>query len=467
MSDTERVLSLTLGAVVLLAVLWDGVHLHALGEGGMPVTHESIAPLQFDPVPAWALVDEVTPLRLRGAPPGQTVTLRLRSIDGRGRTWESHAEFRAASDGRIDVATDAPLSGTYEGVDPTGLFWSRAPTDAPPEVPTTGPTATWQVTAHLAGQTVASFAQERRYASPEVTRTPVRDEGLVGMLYAPAGDDRRPAVLTVGGSSGGLAFADPIAALLASHGYTALALAYFRLEGLPATLDRIPLEYFERALAWLARHPRVDAERMAVLGGSRGGELVLLLGATFPSIRAVVAYVPSGLVYGGYPPAGHAAWTRGGEEVPYLHRMPPEAFEAAVRQATAAGQPTDWLSLALAHEPSVGPATIPVERIQGAVLLISGRADRIWPSERLADIAFQRLQAHAFPHHYEHLRYVDAGHGIGWPNVPTTETTFTHPVSGIQRDLGGTARGTAFASSDSWMRMLRFLAEALPRPPTR
>jgi pimeloyl-ACP methyl ester carboxylesterase len=56
--------------------------------------------------------------------------------------------------------------------------------------------------------------------------------------------------------------------------------------------------------------------------------------------------------------------------------------------------------MALAHEPSVGPATIRVERIQGPVLLISGRADRIWPSERLADIAFQRLQAHAFPHHY-------------------------------------------------------------------
>ncbi len=68
MRDTAHVLSLTLGAVVLLAVLWDGVHPHELGEGGTPVTHESLAPLQFDPVPAWALVDEVTPLRLRGAP---------------------------------------------------------------------------------------------------------------------------------------------------------------------------------------------------------------------------------------------------------------------------------------------------------------------------------------------------------------------------------------------------------------
>ena len=131
--------------------------------------------------------------------------------------------------------------------------------------------------------------------------THVRDDGLVGTLFAPAGDDRRPAVLAVGGSGGGLSFADAIAPLLASHGYTSMALAYFRMEGLPATLDRIPLEYFERALAWLARHPRVDADRIAMLGGSRGGELVLPPRCTFPSIRAVVAYVPSGLVYGGYP----------------------------------------------------------------------------------------------------------------------------------------------------------------------
>ena len=54
---------------------------------------------------------------------------------------------------------------------------------------------------------------------------------------------------------------------------------------------------------------------------------------------------------------------------------------------------------------------------------------------------------------------------IGRRGVPTTETTFTHPVSGVKSDFGGTARGTAFASSDSWVRMLRFLAEALPRPP--
>jgi dienelactone hydrolase len=467
MREPVWIFALTLGAMVLLAGLADGARPPELGGGATLIAVESRATLQFDPVPAWALADEITPLRLRGAEPGQVVTLRLRSKDSQGRTWEAHAEFRATTDGRIDVATDVPLSGTYEGADPTGLFWSRTPTDAPPKSPSPTSAAMWQVTAEIAGQTLAAFTQERRYAGPAVTRTPIRAEGLVGTLYTPAGADRCPGVLTLGGSGGGFGSADPIAALLASRGYTTLALAYFGMEGLPKTLDRIPLEYFERALAWLARDPRVDAGRLAVLGGSRGGELALLLGATFPTVHAVVAYVPSGLVFGGYPPMGHAAWTRGGEEVPYLHAMSREAFMEAVRQATTAGEPTDPLSVTLAGEPSVGPATIPVERIQGPVLLISGRADQVWQSERLADVAFQRLQAHAFPHRYEHLRYPDAGHNIGWPTFPTTVTTATHPVSGVKIDFGGTARGTAFASSDSWVRMLRFLEEAFPHAPGR
>jgi hypothetical protein len=52
---------------------------------------------------------------------------------------------------------------------------------------------------------------------------------------------RRPALLIFGGSEGGLS-GTLIAALLAAHGYPALALAYFNAPGLPATLSDIPLE---------------------------------------------------------------------------------------------------------------------------------------------------------------------------------------------------------------------------------
>jgi dienelactone hydrolase len=412
--------------------------------------------LQFYAIPTWALVDEVTPIRLRGIQPGQPVTIRLRSVDGVNRVWESFAEFGAAEDGCIDLADAAPAQGTYTGVDATGLFWSRALTGEMDNAARV--TGVWHITAHIAGQIVASVSQERRHTSPDVASIPVRDDGLVGTLFTPAGSGRHAAVLVVGGSGGGLSLRETgIAALLASRGYAAMALAYFGMEGLPATLDRIPLEYFERALFWLRRHPRIDPERIAALGGSRGGELVLLLGAMFPSVRAVVAYAPSGLTYGSYPFSGHSAWTYDNVEIPFLLQMSDDAFDAALQKAVADGRPTDDVSVYLAYEPSVASATIPVERINGSVILISGGMDGQWPAERLADVAFHRLRAHAFPHRHEHWRYPDAGHHIGLPNVPTTEIRFTHPVSGADIDHGGTPRATAHASSESWARLLRFL----------
>jgi dienelactone hydrolase len=83
------------------------------------------------------------------------------------------------------------------------------------------------------------------------------------------------------------------AAWLASRGYAALALAYFRYDGLPPRLEGIPLEYFGSALAWMTQRPEISSDHIAVVGTSRGGEPALQLGSMFPEIKAVVAYVPS------------------------------------------------------------------------------------------------------------------------------------------------------------------------------
>ena len=46
-----------------------------------------------------------------------------------------------------------------------------------------------------------------------------------------------------------------------------------------------------------ARDPRVDGRCIAVIGGSRGGELALLLASHYPDIKAVVAIVPGSAVF--------------------------------------------------------------------------------------------------------------------------------------------------------------------------
>src|SRR5205085_1292601 len=129
---------------------------------------------------------------------------------------------------------------------------------------------------------------ERTFLGPNVLRQPVRADGLVGTLFSPAGASRSPGILVLGGSEGGLP--EALAALLASHGHATLALAYHGVEPLPKTFVEIPLEYFATAISWMRRQEQIEPSKLSVVGVSKGGELALLLGATFPEVKAVVGY---------------------------------------------------------------------------------------------------------------------------------------------------------------------------------
>ena len=129
-----------------------------------------------------------------------------------------------------------------------------------------------------------------------------------------------------GGSEGALGISMSEAALLASHGIPALAIAYFDEPGLPCRLQRIPLEHFVKALRWLASQPQVAPGRVWILNGSRGTEAELLIAADWPDIvHGVVAEAPAFDVKGAYPgtcPTTGAnglapAWTRRSD-----HRRP-------------------------------------------------------------------------------------------------------------------------------------------------
>lgn len=119
------------------------------------------------------------------------------------------------------------------------------------------------------------------------------DLALALDLYLPAPDDKpAPLVLLVHGGgwgSGERANMAPLAARLAARGYAAAAVSY-RLSGqarYPAAIDDV-----KAALDWLrtrAGEFGVDADRIALAGGSAGGQIAALVGMTRPhDVRAVV-----------------------------------------------------------------------------------------------------------------------------------------------------------------------------------
>jgi dienelactone hydrolase len=397
-------------------------------------------------------------VRLTGLPPESRVTLHA-SMPG----YASHATFRADAAGSLDVASQAPEEGTYEGVDAEGLFWSMVATGAPP-----GDDIDVEVRAEVEGVEIAAATLARYATEPGVVEEEVHDDGLVGVLAVPAAPGPHPALLTFGGSEGGIAWARRAALLHASLGYTCLGLAYFRAPGLPARLDDVPLEYFARALQWMAKRPEVKADALGVIGVSRGGELALVLGARFPEVRAVVAEVPSGVVWPGdpvwpAPPAG--AWTVGGEELSYV----PLSSGLPVYSKDSAGHrvehdaPMVAAALAAASPAALQAATTRVEDTRGAVLMLAAADDQIWPSCRLAAIAWDRLVAagHAGTFADDFVCHPDAGHLTGTPGLPTTDAATRELDSHTWLAFGGTPAGTARAARDGFERRRAFLARAL------
>jgi dienelactone hydrolase len=217
--------------------------------------------------------------------------------------------------------------------------------------------------------------------------------------------------------------------MLASRGYAAFNLAYFAEPGLPRGLVNIPLEYFEHAIRWTRAQPWLHDGFLAAWGPSRGGELALLLGATFPDINAVSAWVPSGVMFWpiGLAEQGDtrppASWTWHGKPLPYLQENN-GSVEALPPQQP--GQPTAYTPIYLRHlrdERAVERATIPVENIRGPILLVSGTDDQMWPSSVLADIAMRRLQSNGFKFPFQHLKYQGAGHSFCCPTDRERRTT--------------------------------------------
>lgn len=195
-----------------------------------------------------------------------------------------------------------------------------------------------------------------------------------GQLVTPRASDAFPiVVVALAGFSGGLSHL-PFAEALASRGTPCLALAHFNYGQLPARMERIPVEYVLGAVERLVSRHQFDEAKLIIAGNSRGSELALQSAGESDLFSGVIATSPSSLRHPS-PGGKTAAWTSHGVDLPFVESKevsPPEpVFE--LHEGKNYLNSLAFSHFAITENPSVAPATIPVEEIAAPVLLLSGK----------------------------------------------------------------------------------------------
>ena len=372
--------------------------------------------------PAEAFMDEPVSIRLSGFEPNQEVTIKATTVGtafpdliDTGIVRESEATFQTDPNGEVDLEKQAPLSGSYTDADGMGLFWSMTENPAKAYTGSSEPAPTllnavqyhYKITAEVDGKEVAEATVIQNMGSASVVATDVSENGVLGQFYRPPGEGPFPAVISLGGSAGGLPRRLPM--VLAAHGYAVLSLAYFNYTSpvdntsLPYSLFEIPVEYFGKAIEWLQSQPGVDPERIGLIGTSVGGTVALQVATIYPQVKTVIVI----------------------------------------------GSPTVWEDSEMSYQGQVLPSDIPIEKINGSILLISGEKDSQLQSVKFGELAIGRLKEHNFSFPYRHMINPGAGHLISFP--------YAQRAIEIEEG-GGSPQANAQAAAAIWPVLLEHLA---------
>lgn len=407
--------------------------------------------------------DRVPAITVEGLAAAEVIQLRLSMRDRRGQRWQSHAALRADLQGRVDISRTGSEQGSYRGVDASGLIWSMQPQEGTPNALP----LQWQrsddglgfqpqhfeLEVERAGSVVARRTLRRHLMLPSVQVQRVEMDGREAHLYLPAGlqaEARAPALVTLGGAEGGFEGGDTYAAWLASNGYVALSVAWYRGPGVPKDLIEVPLETVRDAARWLQLHPRVNPQRVGLMGGSWGGIVTMATAVHLPELRVAVSWVGSPAPFRGI-----------------ARDVAPADFRAVDRSPLSwKGRPLPWLPYRKdidwgapgpQWEPALQAALLPIETMAARTLWIGGGDDRLGDSGVMMAVAQRRLAAAGRGDRDRFLYYADAGQLITPLLQPTTHR---HDV-GPYLQVGGTPEGHARADREVGPAVLAFLAEAL------
>lgn len=220
------------------------------------------------------------------------------------------------------------------------------------------------------------------------------------ILYLGKGENQ-PLIVGLGGSEGGNAWTSDFWKKTRDEfiekGYSFLAIGYFGAPGTPKILDKIAIEDVHNAILKATENPKINKSKIAIVGGSRGADLALLLGSYYNDISCVVGIVPSHVAFPGHTEHfNSSAWMFEGKELPFVP-VNDEAVPFLIKRDLRGAFET-MLTDKVAEE----KALIKVENIKGSIFLLSATNDEICPSTMMSEKMIARLDDHNFKYNYEH-----------------------------------------------------------------
>jgi pimeloyl-ACP methyl ester carboxylesterase len=235
-----------------------------------------------------------------------------------------------------------------------------------------------------------------------------KQHGIVSSKLYVGDANNQPLIVAFGGGGGGNDWARDYMKgkrdSLNDKGYAVLAIGYFNSNGTQTSLDRISLDAISDTILNRAKHSKIDASKIVLMGGSRGGELVLNLASRFPQFNGVIAMSTSHVSFPAITwSANTSSWTYKEEEVPYVPATL-KTISPAIK-----GDLYTAHSIMLEDETAVQIAEIHVENIKGPIFIMSGKNDELWPATTMSNKLMERLEKNNFNYYKEHA-ILEGGH---------------------------------------------------------
>lgn len=378
-----------------------------------------------------SMCDEKIQVSFEGLPQSSIITVTAESSDyycinapmatGIGTIWHSKGCYKSSACGTLNLTKDASIGGSYTGTHGMGLFYRMEPKKSKEEKLATNLSAIGvqksyhiKLSVFFEDEKLEEITIERKFQADNIIHQDINQENLVARFFKDAKKRNQPAIIVLSGSDGRIEKAQNIAQLFASHGYASLAVCYFGLVGTAECLSQIPLEIIEKAITFLKQQQEVNAQKIAVYGRSKGGELALLAGSEFPELSCVIANTPSSFIMEGLTAKNRnsktSSWTYKKHDFPYIPFKIWDFIPFVLKKIFFNQQDLASLFSKIIHRKHAAKARIKIENIQGRILFLSSEQDEVWPSTLFCTQALTHLKKNNFLYPYKHKNYLHSGH---------------------------------------------------------